>query len=65
MFHLLELPQSCIFNMIVAKCKSFEVLTSATYIKQKVSVFPHSSVGKEPTCNQDAPIQFLGWEDLL
>ena len=55
MFHLLELPQSCIFNMIVAKCKSFEVLTSVTYIKQKVSVFLHSSVGKEPACNSGHP----------
>ena len=28
-------------------------------------MFPHSSVGKESTCNAGEPVQFLGWEDPL
>ena len=27
--------------------------------------FPDSSVGKEPTCNEGDPVQFLGREDPL
>ena len=27
--------------------------------------FPDSSFGKESTCNEGDPVQFLGWEDLL
>ena len=27
--------------------------------------FPHSSVGKESTCNAGDSVCFLGWEDLL
>ena len=27
--------------------------------------FPHSSVGKESTCDAGDPVQFLGREDLM